>query len=72
MEDKEILQLWKNGLTKNKVAEIYKREFNQDIKIIRAEMHNRHEGRFITNYEALRKVEETILEYIKTKEESDG
>lgn len=68
MEEKEILQLWKQGLTKNKVAEIYRREFNQDIKLIRAEMHNRHQGRFITNYEALRKVEETILKHI-TKEE---
>lgn len=68
MNDKEILQLWKQGLTKNKVAEIYRREFNQDIKLIRAEMHNRHQGRFITNYEALRKVEETILKHI-TKEE---
>lgn len=65
MNDKEILKLWKSGLTKNKVAEIYKREFNQDIKIIRAEMHNRFEGRFITNYEALRKVEETILNYLR-------
>lgn len=64
MRDEEILYLWKSGLSKNKVAEIYRREFNQDIKIIRAEMHNRHEGRFITNYEALKKVEETILNYI--------
>lgn len=65
MRDEEILYLWESGLSKNKVAEIYKREFNQDIKIIRAEMHNRHEGRFITNYEALKKVEETILNYIR-------
>ena len=35
VNDKEILKLWKSGLTKNKVAEIYKREFNQEIKIIR-------------------------------------
>lgn len=65
MRDEEILYLWKSGLSKNKVAEIYRREFNQGIKIIRAEMHNRHEGRFITNYEALKKVEETILNYIR-------
>lgn len=65
VRDEEILYLWKSGLSKNKVAEIYRREFNQDIKIIRAEMHNRHEGRFITNYEALKKVEETILNYIR-------
>ena len=65
MRDEEILYLWKRGLSKNKVAEIYRREFNQDIKIIRTEMHNRHAGRFITNYEALKKVEETILNYIR-------
>lgn len=65
MRDEEILYLWKSRLSKNKVAQIYRREFNQDIKIIRAEMHNRHEGRFITNYEALKKVEETIINYIR-------
>lgn len=64
MNEKEILQLWKSGLSKNKVAEIYRRNYNQDIKIIRAEMHNRHEGRFISNFEALRKVEETIIKYL--------
>ena len=65
MQDKEILDKWKAGLSKNKLAEIYKREYNQQIKMIRANMHNRHKGRFITNYEALAYVERVIYRYLK-------
>lgn len=65
MEDKEIIQLWLSGLSKYKVAEIYKRRYNQYIKIVRLDLRNRHAGRFISNYEALNKVEFTILEYLK-------
>ncbi|MCI8446480.1 MAG: hypothetical protein HFH31_03180 [Bacilli bacterium] len=65
MNEQEILNLWKNGLTKNKVAEIYKRRYNQQIKLIRLDMHNRHAGRFISSYEALEVVEKIIYEYVK-------
>ena len=65
MQDKEIITKWKAGLSKNKLAEIYKREYNQQIKMIRANMHNRHKGRFITNYEALAYVERVIYRYLK-------
>lgn len=67
MQDKEIITKWKTGLSKNKLAEIYKREYNQQIKMIRANMHNRHKGRFITNYEALSYVERVILRYLKER-----
>ena len=67
MEDKEIIQLWTSGLSKYKVAEIYKRRYNQNIKIVRLEVRNRHAGRFISDYEALAKVEYTILEYLRKK-----
>lgn len=67
MQKKEIIQLWRNGLTKNKLAEIYRREYNQKIRIIRANVRHRHDGRFITNYEALKVVEKIIYEYIKEK-----
>lgn len=30
--DQEILQLWKSGLSKYKVAEIYRRRYNEHIK----------------------------------------
>lgn len=65
MEEKEIIELWTSGLSKYKVAEIYKRRYNQYIKIVRLEVRNRHSGRFISSYEALNKVEYTILEYLR-------
>lgn len=65
MNEQEVLDLWRSGLSKNKVAEIYKRRYNETIKIIRLEMHNRHSGRFISNYEALSIVERVIYKYIK-------
>ena len=29
MREEEIVKLWKNGIDKNKLAEIYKRSYNQ-------------------------------------------
>lgn len=65
MTDKEIIEKWKSGLTKNKLSEIYKREYNQQIKIIRSSIKHRHDGRFISNYEALAKVKRVIYKYLK-------
>lgn len=65
MNEQEVLDLWRSGLSKNKVAEIYKRRYNETIKIMRLEMHNRHRGNFISNYEALATVERVIYKYIK-------
>lgn len=64
MSKDEVLQLWKSGLSKHKVAEMYKRRYNQQIKLIRAEVVNRHSGRFISYMEALAVVEEIIYKYI--------
>ena len=65
MNDKEIIQKWTRGLSKEQLAKIYKREYNQGIKIIRSTVRNRHAGRFITEYEALSKVEQVIYKYVK-------
>lgn len=65
MTDKEILKKWTSGLSKNKLAEIYKREYNQHIKIIRSSVRHRHDGKFITNYGALAHVEAVIYRYLK-------
>lgn len=65
MKEKEIIQLWKQGLSKNKLAEIYRREYNQQIKIIRSTVRHRHSGRYISNYESLAYVERVIYEYLK-------
>lgn len=67
MTDKEIIRKWKQGLSKDKLSLIYKREYNMEIRIIRAEVRNRHSGRFITNYEALRHVEGVIYKYLKER-----
>ena len=65
MQDKEIIEKWKAGLSKNKLAEIYRKEYNQQIKIIRSSVRHRHDGTFISNYEALAKVENIIYRYLK-------
>lgn len=67
MTDKEIINLWKSGLSKDILAKIYKRRYNQQIKIIRAEPKNRNAGRFISNYEALAHVEAVIYKYLKER-----
>lgn len=65
MTDREIIKLWRSGLSKNQLSLTYKRRYNQKIKIIRAEMKNRHKGKFITNYEALAYVERVIYNELK-------
>lgn len=67
MTDTEIIKLWKQGLSKNQLSLTYKRRYNQKVKIIRAEMKNRHKGRFITNYEALAYIERVIYNELKRK-----
>lgn len=68
MTEQEVIKLWRSGLSKNKLAEIYKREYNNRIKIIRLDVRNRHAGRFITNYESLAYIERIILKYLKEGE----
>ncbi len=65
MQDREIIEKWKQGLSKDKLALIYKRQYNQQIRIIRSEVRNRYSGRFITSYEALAYVERVIYKYLK-------
>ena len=64
MSEEELLILWRSGLSKNRVAKIYMRQYNQRIKIIRLDMKHRN-VRFMTYYEALNRVENLILNYIK-------
>ena len=68
MTDKEIIQKWKQGLSKNNLAKIYKREYNMQIRNIRASVRHRHSGKFLTNYEALAHVEAVIYRYLKGEE----
>ena len=67
MQDKEIIKKWKNGLSKHQLATIYKRQYNQEIKIIRSTVRHRNDGRYISNYEALAYVERVIYKYLKGK-----
>ena len=67
MTEKQIIILWRKGLSKNKLAEIYRREYNEQIKTIRRSTKHRHDGRFITNYEALHQVEKAIYKYLIKK-----
>ena len=67
MIDKEIISLWRSGLNKFKLAEIYKSRYNHRIRIIRSEMCNRHKGRYISNYEALTVVEKAIFKYLENQ-----
>lgn len=65
MTDKEIIQKWKSGLSKNKLSEIYRREYNQQIRIIRSSVRHRHDGKFITKYESLAHIEIVIYKYLR-------
>ena len=71
MQDKEIIEKWLAGLSKEQLAKQYKIEYNMQIKIIRAEVRNRHSGRFITQYEALAYVEKIIYRYLKRRWEDE-
>lgn len=65
MKEKKIIDLWRSGLSKNKIAEIYRREYNMQIKIIRSSVRHRHDGKLITNYESLAHIEAVIYRYLK-------
>lgn len=65
MTDEEIFQMWLSGYNKFKVAEEYKRRYNQQLKIIRLDVRNRHSGKFISYFEALNKVEKIILKEVR-------
>lgn len=65
MKENEIITKWKQGLGKNQLATMYKRQYNQEIKIIRSSVRHRHDGRYISNYEALAYVERVIYKYLK-------
>ena len=65
MRQNEIIEKWKQGLSKELLAKMYKRQYNQQIKIIRSSLENRHKGKYITNYEALNYIENVIYKYIR-------
>lgn len=67
MKENEIITKWKQGLSKNQLATMYKRQYNQEIKIIRSSVRHRHDGRYISNYEALAYVERAIYRYLKER-----
>ena len=65
MSEEQILQLWRSDYTKHKVAQIYKRIYNEQVKIVRLELRNRHAGKMISTYDALHKVEKVVWKEIK-------
>jgi coenzyme F420-reducing hydrogenase delta subunit len=67
MKEKEIIIKWKQGLSKNQLATMYKKQYNQEIKIIRSSVRHRYDGRYISNYEALAYVEKVIYKYLKER-----
>lgn len=67
MKENEIITKWKRGLSKNQLATMYRRQYNQEIKIIRSSVRHRHDGRYISNYEALAYVEKVIYKYLKER-----
>lgn len=65
MTDKEIIIKWKQGLSKELLSKIYKREFNRELRILRANPKHRHDGKYISNYESLKKIEKVIYEFLR-------
>lgn len=72
MTEQEIIQNWRSGLSKDKLALMYKREYNQQIRVIRSSVRHRHDGKFITSYEALAHVEKVIYKNLKESETDDN
>lgn len=64
MTDKEILDLWYEGYTRLNLAKIYMRRYNEQVKIIRLDIKNRH-VRFITYKEALNRVERILIKEVR-------
>jgi len=64
MTDKEIIQMWNKGYTRLTLAKIYMRRYNEQVKIIRLDMKNRH-VRFITYKEALNRIEKILLKEVR-------
>lgn len=56
----EVLQLWKSGLSKTKIAQRYRLRFNQYIRLMRLDMKHRNAGRIINNKQALPYVDTII------------
>ncbi len=67
MTEKEIIMLWKNGLSKEQLAKTYMRRYNHQIRIIRSTVRHRHDGKFITSYEALGYIETVLYKHIKSE-----
>lgn len=67
MKEREIIDLWKKGLSKGNLSKIYRREYNQKIKVVRSSVRHRHDGYFISNLEALAHVEKVLYKYLKSK-----
>ena len=61
------MRLWNSGLSKYKVAEIYRNQYNESIYFIRLDKHNRYEAKRMTKKEALAKVERVIYEEMMKK-----
>lgn len=70
MTEQEIIEKWTRGLSKEQLAKIYKRQYNMQVRIIRSSIRHRHDGRFITSYEALAYIEKVIYKYLKGKNNS--
>lgn len=66
MTDEEIIKMWHSGISRLSLARIYMQRYNQQVKIIRLDMKNRH-VRFITYKEALNRVERILIKNIKER-----
>ena len=64
MTDEEIIKMWHEGYTRLSLAKIYMQRYNQQVKIIRLDMKNRH-VRFITYKEALNRVEKILINDVR-------
>ena len=64
MSKEEIIKMWHEGYTRLSLAKIYMQRYNQQVKIIRLDMKNRH-VRFITYKEALNRVERILIEEVR-------
>ena len=63
MTNEKILELWLEGFSKYKVADMYMYQYNQMIKVVRYDIKQRN-VKFITRKQALRRAETIIYNYL--------
>ncbi len=65
MDEEEIIKKWKQGYGKMALSIIYKRIYNQNLKMMKLYSKNKTKENYMSSLDALKHVEKVIYNYIK-------